>query len=155
MQIEWKQLLFTFSGHRIPLHDGQKKEKCHWKNMKKSENMDLVKIYAMDHTVGWYKLVQLHRFATITIYRPPARRTWRASCISWWKGGVLKEWTCWKQKHMNKFVFQPFMQQQTKRQGFSEILSQNKAPIHNKILLWTPVWDYVLQKLQKLLKKCR
>lgn len=45
------------------------------------------------------------------------------------------------------------MQRLTETQGFSEILPQNKAPIHNKILLRTPVWDYVLQKLQMLLKK--
>lgn len=41
-----------------------------------------------------------------------------------------------KQKHTNKFMFQPFMQWLTENLAFSKIVSQNKAPIHSKILLW-------------------
>lgn len=40
---------------------------------------------------------------------------------------------------MNKFMFQPFVQWLTESQAFSETASQNKAPIHNKIFLWTSV----------------
>lgn len=44
-----------------------------------------------------------------------------------------------KQRHMNKFLFQTFMQWLADNLPFSKIVSQNKAPIHNKILLWTYV----------------
>lgn len=34
------------------------------------KNMDLEKIHAMDHAVKFYKLSQLHRFATVMGYSP-------------------------------------------------------------------------------------
>lgn len=45
--------------------------------------MDLVKIHAMDHTVGGYKLVYLCRFATTKYI---AHLPEGALCISWRKG---------------------------------------------------------------------
>lgn len=72
MQIEWKQLLFTYSGCRIPLPDGLKQTATAraWRNWK---NMDLVKIHATERAVRWYKSAQLCRLATVTIYSTPTR----------------------------------------------------------------------------------
>lgn len=62
-------------------------------------------------------------------------------------GGEVEGINMLKQRHMNKFLFQPFMQWLADNLAFSKIVSQNKAPIDNKILLWTYVRDYVLKKL--------
>lgn len=57
---------------------------------------------------------------------------------------------------MNKFMFQPFMQWLTERQAFSEIVSQNKATIHNKILLWTSgSWRLCSGKITKAPEKSK
>lgn len=71
-------------------------------------------------------------------------------------GGGVEGMNMLKQRHMNKFMFQLLMQWLTENLVFSKIVSQNKAPIHNKILLWTYVSLRLCSgKIIKAPEKCK
>lgn len=71
-------------------------------------------------------------------------------------GGVVEGMNMLKQRHMNKFMFRLFMQWLTDNLAFSKIVSQNKAPIHKKILLWTYVSLRLCSaKIIKAPEKCK